>query len=616
VSPNPKPILPVYARDLRAMVTASLAGPSPVPAVPAPGGSLQCRAQEQLGHGEQEVVALRDATGVSDPYWGAALPERVLICGLLLDLHTANVDLTGRIEVERRMVATYYWTYCRVPMSYALLRLVQERHQARSGEQLTEWLDTARRMLIGAPSLADADKRRLDLRVAALRRGAGGEWNDRTVATAEFVTDVLFLARAAASDVRRAHRIRHRHNGSISAALAYLDGEQDLVLERSLPLVMRVDSSSLVLSGSEWEQLQRFSQERTDYWSDRSLLQSSETRVPPVPSARSSLARPAMTRPPTVARSSEPAQAQNEHARDAYVRIRNSLEARVIGQPELSRALAAHGVAFVYGAVAARILLVGASGSGKTHSARALAEAVGRPYCAIDAGDLSQTGWKGLDVPDLLDGIRHSNAGSLNGAILQIDEIDKAVRQIPGIDGNTRAAREGLAGSLLALLDGKPVTPDSGYDSQIATDKVLIVGTGSFEGHFSQPPTTEQLIVWGWPKEFAVRWTDRLWLRPPDRRSAMELLRRSDRSVSARLGAMLAALELQVEVPDAVLAYVADTWLRTGTDFRTAADWVITAVMRRVVDALEAGAIVPIVLSPDDIMHALTARRAPRQPDR
>jgi hypothetical protein len=180
------------------------------------------------------------------------------------------------------------------------------------------------------------------------------------------------------------------------------------------------------------------------------------------------------------------------------------------------------------------------------------------------------------------------------------DEFDK-VRANRAASGVSEEAKLNLQASLLGLLAGQPITLPSGRD-QINTSTLLIIGTGAFDDRFiHRPPTVEDLVKWGWIREFAARWRDRLCVPAPDRAQCMDLLRRSDESVARRLGPLASALGLGLTVSDATLAFVTDWWLRTGTDFRTVAGLIVTAARERLMAALERDDGDPIVLAPDDI---------------
>jgi ATP-dependent protease HslVU (ClpYQ) ATPase subunit len=161
---------------------------------------------------------------------------------------------------------------------------------------------------------------------------------------------------------------------------------------------------------------------------------------------------------------------------------------------------------------------------------------------------------QGSDISDVLIALRHGTGANAVPGVLILDEVDK-VRVPDSGTGNSVAAKVNLQESLLALLAGTEVTCASGQ-RQIDTSRLLIVGTGAFGGLFRRPPSTDELVKWGWLREFASRWGERLCIPDPDRHQCLELLSRSERSVARRLGRLATALGLQIHVSEAALAYV------------------------------------------------------------
>lgn len=284
-----------------------------------------------------------------------------------------------------------------------------------------------------------------------------------------------------------------------------------------------------------------------------------------------------------------------------YRRILAGLEERILGRPQLCRRLALSGLAHLLGVHTQRILLCGGTGCGKTHAATALAEVLDRPLMRIDMADVTATGWKGLDIPDVLDGLASRARDSVDGSVLVLDELDK-VRIQPRSDGNSLQSQVQLQGSLLALIDGGVVTAEGAGGHQLDTARLLVIGTGAFGSRFtSRPPTTDQLVEWGWIPELAGRWGERHVLPPPSRIEALELLRNSERSVRRRLAPLTSALGIEIEAPPQVLAYVVHRWFRSGADFRTAAEWLLDAARARISSALDSGELADVVLTPDDV---------------
>ena len=610
------PLAPDYGADLRGLINRAFDASGPVPAEPPPGGTIQERigapppalplALVTCGTVTPPGAAAHPVRVVSDAeYWALCAPHRLIVLGPLLDLTRLEMEPEATLAAERRLLRAYYQRYRGVPLPEDLLAALRAG-AAMGPAEFRPWLDDARERIMGVGTLEAAPAAWRSLRIDALRRGAAGGWNDRSVSLAELMSDVLLLCRAALEDVEAAVQRAGDDGGSVAGALLAMQDEARSAFETIMPTVLRPALTEEDLPEPERAAILAFASRRVPHGQD-GLLHA------PAPPAPVSIAPAAARTPPRADSSDVPESARyTETAAQCYARIRASLEEQIIGYPEICRRLALLGAAHLHGVTHLRLLLCGASGSGKTHAARALAHALDRPHLQIDMADVTATGWKGLDLPDVLDALARHAGDSLEGSVLHLDEVDK-IRLGAGADGNSHEAKFNLMSSILALLDGQPVTPYASAREQLSTSRVLVIGSGAFGGQFARAPSTEDLVRWGWIPELAARWGERLYLRPPGRAEAIELLRSSERSVARRLGPLMTALGIHVEVPEGVLAYVADVWLRGGSDYRTAAEWLLAAARQRLIDALERGETGPQVLVPDDI--AVPApRRGPQKP--
>ncbi len=144
------------------------------------------------------------------------------------------------------------------------------------------------------------------------------------------------------------------------------------------------------------------------------------------------------------------------------------------------------------------ILLMGPSGTGKTHIARAVARMLGVPFYVADATKLTQAGYVGDDVESLLQGLIADASQDLERAewgIIFIDEIDKLARKSGrGATGYRDVTGEGVQQALLKFLEGaKVAVPRGGIGTKnnivgqeksdmIDTTNILFIGAGSFAG--------------------------------------------------------------------------------------------------------------------------------------
>jgi ATP-dependent Clp protease ATP-binding subunit ClpX len=139
------------------------------------------------------------------------------------------------------------------------------------------------------------------------------------------------------------------------------------------------------------------------------------------------------------------------------------------------------------------VLLLGPTGSGKTLMIRKLAEEAGVPLAIGDATTLTEAGYVGEDVENLLLKLLHAADFDLNAAqrgIIYIDEIDK-IRKTGGNVSITRdVGGEGVQQSLLKIIEGTVanIPPQGGRKHpeqqfiQLDTTNILFICGGSFVG--------------------------------------------------------------------------------------------------------------------------------------
>jgi len=139
------------------------------------------------------------------------------------------------------------------------------------------------------------------------------------------------------------------------------------------------------------------------------------------------------------------------------------------------------------------VLLIGPTGCGKTLLARTLARVLNVPFAIGDATTLTEAGYVGEDVENILLKLLQAADYDLEAAergIIYIDEIDKIGRTTQNVSITRDVSGEGVQQSLLKMLEGTTanIPPQGGRKHpeqqyiQLETSQILFIGGGTFTG--------------------------------------------------------------------------------------------------------------------------------------
>jgi ATP-dependent Clp protease ATP-binding subunit ClpX len=255
------------------------------------------------------------------------------------------------------------------------------------------------------------------------------------------------------------------------------------------------------------------------------------------------------------------------------------------------------------------ILILGPTGSGKTLLAQTLARILDVPFCITDATTLTEAGYVGEDVENILlrlvQAADHDIARAEKG-IIYIDEIDKIARKTADNPSITRdVSGEGVQQALLKIIEGtvSNVPPQGGRKHphqeflQVNTNNILFICGGTFPGieetvakrlgnkstlgfqpgerrsaddkaALLRKVQPEDLIQYGLIPEFVGRLPVLCNVDPLDKAALVRILTEPKNAICKQYMEMLGLDDLELVFDPSALSAAADIALRRGTGAR------------------------------------------------
>ena len=206
------------------------------------------------------------------------------------------------------------------------------------------------------------------------------------------------------------------------------------------------------------------------------------------------------------------------------------------------------------------ILIYGSTGTGKTEILKRISRLYNIPIVIEDATALSETGYQGRKITDMLEDLCLAADNDIELAekgILVIDEFDKLAEKSG--DSQSHVSRLGVQRSLLKLLDGTLFYFD---DKKFDTSKLTVVGLGAFtgitKGDDYKQLTTDDFMKYGIMRELIGRFSKTIAMNPLSKEDIIKILKESDFSPLNIYKKLFDMLEVNFDFSDEFIEYIAE----------------------------------------------------------